>query len=239
MKVHNQLMARSDRLLSLVQHLRRHRRPVTADTLARDLEVSVRAIYRDIGVLVASHVPVRGEAGIGYVLDPGFDLPPMMFTPDEIEAILVGMRFVRNRGDTALSRAAEDVIVKVGAVLPQALQPVLFDGSLYAPGFAAIAAGQALDMGPLREAIRKSLRVSMDYEDAEGKPSHRTVWPFGLAYFNAVQVVMTWCELREDFRNFRTDRIRNMTIGVRYPVRRAELMRRWKAREDDRCAGLD
>lgn len=229
-------MARSDRLLSLLQILRRHRRPVTADVLAHELEVSVRTIYRDIGVLVASQVPVRGEAGIGYVLEPGFDLPPMMLTPDEIEAILVGMRFVRNRGDAALSRAADDVIAKVGEVLPAALRPVLFDGALYAPSFNTAIASEVVDVAPLREAIRKGQRVTIDYEDANGKGSRRTIWPFGLAYFDAVRVTMAWCEMRKAFRNFRTDRISNITIGERYPARRADLMRRWETEEFCRYA---
>jgi predicted DNA-binding transcriptional regulator YafY len=228
-------MARSDRLLSLVQHLRRHRRPVTADTLASELEVSVRTVYRDIALLVGNQVPIRGEAGIGYVLEPGFDLPPMMLTPDEIEAILVGMHFVRNRGDASLARAADDVVAKVGAVLPPALRPVLFDGSLYAPALEARIARETVDMGPLREAIRKGLRTMIDYADAHGKRTRRTIWPFALAYFDTVRVVVAWCEMREDFRNFRTDRISNMDSTERYPARRADLLRRWKQKQDQEC----
>ncbi len=224
-------MPRSDRLLSLVQTLRRRRQPVTAGELARELEVSVRTIYRDIGVLVGSRVPIRGEAGIGYVLEPGFDLPPMMLTPDEIEAILIGMRFVRSRGDPILSRAADDVIAKVGAVLPSGLQPVLFDGGLYAPSYCDSVVREAIDVSPLREAIRKNLKVEMDYRDGEGNPSRRTIWPFGLAYFESIRVVMAWCELRESFRHFRTDRIVSLQTGPRYPERRAVLMRRWEKEE--------
>jgi predicted DNA-binding transcriptional regulator YafY len=228
-------MARSDRLLTLVQHLRRHRRPVTADTLASELEVSVRTVYRDIALLTGNQVPIRGEAGIGYVLEPGFDLPPMMLTPDEIEAILVGMHFVRNRGDASLSRAADDVVAKVGAVLRPALRPVLFEGSLYATAFEARIARETVDMGPLREAIRKGLRTIIDYADAHGKQTRRTIWPFALAYFDTVRVVVAWCEMREDFRNFRTDRISNMTLAERYPARRAELLRRWQREQDHKC----
>src|ERR1700733_8260617 len=124
-------MARTDRLLSLVQLLRRHRRPVTAAAMAEELGASIRTIYRDVAALIANRVPVRGEAGIGYVLDPGFDLPPMMFTTDEVEAILIGMRWLRERGDPALARAADDVVAKVGAVLPTSLKPLLFDGALF------------------------------------------------------------------------------------------------------------
>ena len=229
--MHSQSMARSDRLLALLQSLRRHRHPVTADFLARELEVSVRTVYRDIGVLVASRVPIRGEAGVGYVLEPGFDLPPMMFTPDEIEAILIGMRFVRDRGDAVLSRAAEDVIAKVGAVLPDALRPLLFDGALYAPSYCDAIVEEAVDVAPLREAIRRNLKVVIDYRDATNKHTRRTIWPFGLAYFDQVRVVMAWCEMRQAFRHFRTDRIVALSLGQRYPARRAELMKRWEREE--------
>lgn len=221
-------MNRADRLLRLVQALRRHRRPVTADALVGELEVSVRTIYRDIASLMASRVPVRGEAGVGYVLDKGYDLPPMMFTPDEIEAVLVGMRWLGARADAALARAAEDVVAKIGAVLPEAMRPLLFDGALFAPGAAARIASDALDMAPLRAAIRNARKARIVYADEKGAVSERVIWPIGLAYFDAVRVAIAWCELRLDFRSFRTDRIAVMTIGEKYPRRRAELLAEWK-----------
>lgn len=224
-------MARSDRLLALVQILRRHRRPVTAEVLAGELEVSVRTIYRDVSTLAARQVPVRGEAGMGYVLDSGFDLPPMMFTPDEIEAILVGMRFVKGRGDSALSKAADDVVAKIGAVIPAPSRPMLFEGGLYTPSFGNTIAEEAIDIAPLRHAIRHGNKATIDYEAADGKHSRRTVWPFGLAYFDTVRVFMAWCEMRQDFRHFRTDRLRKLEIGSKYPMRRAVLMRKWEEEE--------
>ena len=130
-------MQRAERLLDMIQGLRRRRRPVTAETLASELDVSVRTVYRDIAALMRQGVPVRGEAGIGYVLDAGFDLPPLMLSPDEIEAVLVGMRWLSERADPVLARAAEDVVSKVAAVLPAHLRPILLDGALFAPAYGA------------------------------------------------------------------------------------------------------
>ncbi len=231
-------MARSDRLLRLLQALRRHRRPVTADALAGELEVSVRTVYRDIAALVGNNAPIRGEAGVGYVLEAGYDLPPMMFTADEVEAILVGLNWTRGRADPNLQKAADDVIAKLGAVLPVELRPVLFDGGLIAPNVRQVIAQDSVDVGLFRRAIRAGHKVSIDYADAGGERSTRTIWPFGLAYFETVRVILAWCELRNGFRHFRTDRIdRAEATGERYPVRRAVLHQRWKEQELPRLDG--
>jgi len=221
-------MSRSSRLLDIVQLLRRHRRPVTAETVAGELEVSLRTVYRDIATLQANRVPIRGEAGIGYVLEPGYDLPPVMFTADEVEAILVGLRWLRARADRSLARAADDVEAKIATILPDALKPVLMESSLFAPAIEERIVTEHIDVAPVREAIRKGLRLTIDYSDAVGAQSRRTVWPFALAYFDSVRVVLAWCEWREDFRSFRTDRIGAYEIGQKYPQRRADLLKRWK-----------
>ena len=223
-------MSKSDRLLNLVQALRRHRRPVTAETLALELEVSVRTIYRDIAGLVANRVPIKGEAGIGYVLEAGFDLPPMMFTADEIEAILVGMRWLRGRADVSLAKAAEDVLAKVGEILPKNMQPLLFEGTLFAPNFHQSRPPDQIDVGLVRLAIRKGHKIAIAYNDANGTRSQRTVWPFGLSFFETSRVIMAWCEMRHDFRSFRADRISKIDyLQQPYPARRADLLKRWKA----------
>ena len=227
-------MKRSDRLLALVQILRRRRRPVTAGALAGELGVSERTIYRDMDSLLAAGAPVRGEAGVGYVLDAGYDLPPMMFTPDEIEAILVGMNWLAGRGDTALARAAEDVVAKVGVVLPERLRPLLFEGALFAPDMGRARPVDGIDVSLLRGAIRAGLKATIVYADGAGATSERVIWPFGLAYFDAARVVIAWCELRGDFRHFRTDRITSLTVGAKYPARRADLLRRWEREARDR-----
>ncbi len=223
-------MIKADRLLNLVQALRRHRRPVTAETLAQELEVSVRTIYRDISGLVANRVPIRGEAGIGYVLEAGFDLPPMMFTADEIEAILVGMRWLRGRADVSLAKAAEDVLAKVGEILPKNMQPLLFEGTLFAPNFHKSHMSDQIDVGVVRLAIRKGHKILIVYSDANGTVSQRTVWPFGLSFFETSRVMIAWCETRQDFRSFRADRISKVEyLQQTYPARRADLLKRWRA----------
>ncbi len=222
-------MRRAERLLQIIQVLRRHRRPVTAARIAAELEVSERTIYRDIVALQADRVPVRGEAGIGYVLDDGFDLPPLMFDADEIEAVILGLRWVERRGDRDLARAARDVVAKVGAVLPQRLKPLLFDASLFIPpSWSAVSDG--VDVGDMREAIRLGHKVRLTYRDKNGVATERTIWPLGVAYFDAVRLVIGWCELRVAFRHFRTDRIDAMQLlGETYPGRRIALLKQWQA----------
>jgi predicted DNA-binding transcriptional regulator YafY len=220
-------MRRAERLLQLIQVLRRHRRPVTAEVIAAELEVSVRTVYRDVAALQGDRVPVRGEAGIGYVLDDGFDLPPLMFDADEIEAVILGLRWVERRGDRDLADAARDVVAKIGAVLPQRLKPLLFDaGLLVPPPYSPVA--DNIDVGKVREAIRLGRKLTLHYRDESGAETERTIWPLALSYFDAVRLVVGWCELRSAFRHFRTDRIASMTMLDRtYPGRRAVLLKQW------------
>lgn len=229
-------MRRVDRLLRLLQILRRHRRPVTAELIAAELEVSVRTVYRDIAGLLAEGAPVRGEAGVGYVLGDGFDLPPLMFSTDELEAILVGMRWAEARGDTTMSVAARDVIAKVGAVLPAHLKPVLFDGTVDAPRSKG-PPDDTIDVGDLRRAIREQRKVAIAYSDEQGSATTRTIWPLALGYFEMSRIVVAWCELRQDFRHFRTDRMQRAEVtSGRYPGSRAQLIERWRRTERDRHA---
>jgi predicted DNA-binding transcriptional regulator YafY len=221
-------MRRADRLLQIIQILRRHRRPVTAQVVAAELEVSVRTVYRDIAALQADRVPLRGEAGIGYVLDDGFDLPPLMFDANEIEAVILGLRFVERHGDAGLAHAARDVVAKVGAVLPARLKPLLFEASLIVPPQQR-AVVDRVEVGDIREAIRLGRKLRMAYHDESGAATERTISPLALAYFEAVRVLVGWCELREAFRHFRTDRIARMDIlDTRYPGRRAALLKQWQ-----------
>ncbi len=233
-------MQRAERLLDLIQGLRRRRRPVTAETLASELDVSVRTVYRDIAALARQGVPVRGEAGIGYVLDAGFDMPPLMLSPDEIEAVLVGMRWLAERADPALARAAEDVVSKVAAVLPQHLRPILLDGALFAAGHGADKPVDQVDISVVRGAIRQGRKLLVRYRDEAGRESQRMIWPIGMTFYERVRIVIAWCELRQAFRHFRTDRITDLSLREeRYPVRRAELLRRWQREEEEeraRCA---
>lgn len=225
-------MQRAERLLDLIQGLRRRRRPVTAETLASELDVSVRTIYRDIGALLRQGVPVRGEAGIGYVLDAGFDLPPLMLSPDEIEAVLVGMRWLSERADPVLARAAEDVVSKVAAVLPAHLKPILLDGALFAPAYGPDMPVDQVDVAGIRASIRLGRKISVRYRDEAGQETQRMIWPIGLTFYERVRLVIAWCELRQAFRHFRTDRIAELDLREeRYPARRADLLKRWRTEE--------
>jgi predicted DNA-binding transcriptional regulator YafY len=222
-------MRSADRLLKLLQILRRHRRPVTASSIADELEVCVRTVYRDIAGLIGEGVPIRGEAGIGYVLGEGYDLPPLMFDADEIEAMLVGLRWVEARGDASLAHAARDVVAKIGDILPKHLKPVLFEPAVDAPRYSR-APEESIDVGALRGAIRERRKVAIAYEDEQGRPTERVIWPLALGYFEMSRIVVAWCELRQDFRHFRTDRMHWAEISRgRYPGTRAKLLARWRS----------
>lgn len=219
-------MRRADRLLQIVQALRRRRGPVTAQALAEELEVSRRTIYRDIVELKGLGVPVDGEAGIGYILRPGYDLPPLMFTVEEVEAIVLGARLAHDRGDPVMARSAENVLAKVAAVLPGMLAQVMHASALFVAGRSP----EEADLGPhlpkLREAIRSSTKLVMRYADAAGSPSERVVWPLALFYYSHVALIGAWCELRQDYRMFRSDRIVELRpTGERYDPRNGAVLR--------------
>lgn len=221
-------MRRAERLLQLIQILRRHRRPVTGETIARELEVSLRTVYRDIAALMADRVPIRGEAGIGYVLGEGFDLPPLMFTPDELEAVMLGLRWVAKRGDKDLTRAAMDAVAKIGTVLPDNLKPFLFDAALLVPPQFVLTQDR-VDVARLRSAIREGRKVSLSYRAEDGRETARVIWPLAVAYFDAQRLIIAWCELRQAFRTFRTDRMLNIDVqGERYPGRQKALLKQWQ-----------
>ena len=229
-------MSRAHRLLELIQVLRRHRHPVSGAVLAETTGVSLRTVYRDIDTLKAEGAHIDGEAGVGYVLRPGFMLPPLMFSEEEIEALVLGSRWVHQRADRALADAAANVLAKIGAVLPKDLRDTLDDsGLLIAPGD-PIAAGDA-QLPKIRQAIRTERKIGLSYRDEKGADSKRTIWPFGLGFFEKVRVVMAWCELREDFRHFRTDRIVSLTMSdKRYPRRRQVMLKEWREREQTKEA---
>ena len=221
-------MRRAERLLQLLQILRRHRRPVTGDAIARELEVSLRTVYRDIAALIADRVPIRGEAGIGYVMGEGFDLPPSMFTPDELEAVMLGLRWVARRGDADLSLAAQDSVAKIGAVLPERLKPFLFDAALLVPPHFKLAKDQ-VDVSQLRAAIREGRKVFLGYRSEDGRETERLIWPIAVAYYDAQRLIVAWCELRQAFRSFRTDRMLSMAVrDEKYPARRKVLLKQWQ-----------
>jgi predicted DNA-binding transcriptional regulator YafY len=222
-------MRRADRLFQIIQVLRRGTRPITADAIAAELETSKRTIYRDIAALIGQRVPVRGEAGFGYVLDDGFDLPPLMLTSDEIEAAVLGAQWVAGRADPALARAARDLIAKIAATVPPHLRPVVLEPAVVTPP-AWNQAEETLDMARMRAAIHAGLKVILHYRDQEQRETLRTVWPFVIGYRDTTRMVVAWCETRADYRSFRADRIAAAEfLDERYPSRPALLRARWYA----------
>lgn len=203
-------MRRADRLFDIIQILRR-KKLVRAQDLAEILEVSERTIYRDIRDLMASGVPIDGEAGVGYILRGGFDLPPLMFNEQEIEALVLGVRIVESWADPKLAEAAGNVIAKVETVIPERMRQVMEDTALLAPSDHFMEP-IALDPSELRRAVRSRLKTSFCYRDADGRETERTVRPLGLAFYGPVWLLVAWCELRIDFRSFRLDRISDLAV---------------------------
>lgn len=192
---------------------------------------SIRTLYRDIATLQGQGAPIEGEAGVGYVLKPGFMLPPLMFSDEEIEAIVLGSRWVAKQPDRRLSAAAGNALAKIAAVLPDDLRQGLDASTLLVGPPAAIIEG--IDLGIVRQAIRNERKLGFLYRDAGGAASERVVWPFALGFFDKVRVVVAWCEMRQDFRHFRADRIAELkAIDMRYPRRRQALLKEWRATLD-------
>jgi predicted DNA-binding transcriptional regulator YafY len=221
-------MRRADRLFQIIQILRRSSRPVTAAGIARELEVSRRTVYRDVADLIGQRVPIQGEAGLGYVLGEAFDMPPLMLTPDEIEAAVLGAQWVAGRGEPILARAALDLIAKITTVVPDHLRPLLTDPSIATPP----ASGQppdGIDLARTRTWIREGRKIRLQYGDGSGSRSERVVWPVIVGFFDQAKMLAAWCELRQEFRHFRTDRIIDADfLPERHGIRPALLRVRWK-----------
>ena len=208
--------------------------PTTAAALAAELEVTPRTVYRDIATLQARRVPIEGAAGVGYVLRKGFDLPPLMFTIDEIEAIAVGARLVRRLKDPKLQEAADTVLAKVTVVVPERLRRHIADTPVYvSPGMAAEAEGA--DLAEVRAAIRDSRKLYIAYADEQGRRTNRVIWPIAMAYYVDVTLVGAWCELRADYRNFRVERIQSSKVlDEHFDQDGGRLFREWSALPKER-----
>jgi predicted DNA-binding transcriptional regulator YafY len=222
-------MSRTERLLDLMQFLRRHRAPVTGQAIADELGISLRTFYRDIATLQAQGAEIEGEPGIGYVLKPGFTLPPMMFSIDELEALTLGSRWVASQHeDKRLANAAGNALSKIAAVLPTELRTEVENGTLLV--IPRNRAPVAIDVALLREAIRKEMKLRIAYRDEKESETERVIWPFLIGFYEQTRVVGAWCEMRQDYRHFRVDRILNAAAtGERSPRRRAVMMKEWRA----------
>jgi predicted DNA-binding transcriptional regulator YafY len=224
-------VSRAERLLQLMQALRRYRQPVSGTALAEELGISLRTLYRDIASLQAQGAHIEGETGVGYVLRPGFTLPPLMFSEEEIEALVLGSRWVAERGDARLGDAAANALAKILGVLPPELRHVAESSAmLVGPGNPSTP-GELL-LFQIRTAIRTECKLDVRYRDLSSQESSRVLWPCAVGFFDQCLVMVAWCELRKGFRNFRIDRIESLQVREeRYPERRQSLLRRWREQE--------
>ncbi|MBP8006197.1 MAG: YafY family transcriptional regulator [Acinetobacter sp.] len=223
-------MSRSIRLLNLLQLLREYRYPVTAQVLAERLQISQRSIYRDIESLRAQGANIEAAAGLGFQLKENFLLPPMTLNETEIEAIFLALNWLNDIPDQALKSASTSVLAKLNAVLPEHCQHLLQQTTLRAFSIWLPVDEQWVEQ--IRLAIRQQVKISMNYADEQQRISTRTVWPFALGYFNDKIVLAAWCELRNDFRNFRIDRIQQLTLSQDvYPQFKQQLFQQWWIKE--------
>jgi predicted DNA-binding transcriptional regulator YafY len=222
-------LRKASRLFEIIQILRLARRPVTAARIAESLEVAPRSVYRDIAALQTMRVPIEGGRGIGYVLRPGFNLPPLMFSIEETEAIVLALALLERTGDVELKNAAKTVNRKIAAAIPAPLREALQAGALHAWGTIA-RPPDGVDLGALRRAIRDEQKFRIDYRDESGRATQRTIWPLALIYYQESANLVAWCELREALRNFRTDRVQSAAPLMAFFVNEGERLRkRWIA----------
>jgi predicted DNA-binding transcriptional regulator YafY len=225
-------MGRSSRLFEIIQILRRASGPVSAQSIAAMLEVSQRTVYRDIVTLQGLRVPIEGEAGVGYVMHARFELPPLTFTDDEVEAIVVGLSLVGRTGDTDLLAAASRVSRKISAVLPGATELGIDSSALHVSQWSGIPPS-VVEYRVMRQAIREERKLQLQYEDAEGRYSDRIVYPLSLVYYVDSVVLAAWCELRCDFRHFRMDRAQAcVPIDEFFKGAGNRLRAEWQARHE-------
>lgn len=220
-------MRRADRLFQIIQILRSAQRPITAVAIAEELRTSARTVYRDIADLTAQHVPIRGEAGIGYVLDQSYDMPPLMLTPNEIEAAVLGARWVASQGDPALAVGARDLIGKIRTVIPPHLRHITLDDTTMVPALTPPST-DAIDVAKVREWIRSRNKIRIRYFSKKNQVSDRVIWPIAVAYFDSVRLIVAWCEHRGGYRHFRTDRIVQADfLRDTFPTAVEELRKAW------------
>ena len=216
-------MRRGDRLFEIIEILRRTKAPISAQSIGTELGVTKRTVYRDVAALIAQGVPINGEAGVGYILEPGFHMPPLMLTPDEIEAVTLGIMWVKTRGEPELALAAEKLITKLETVAPDKyrtsfLEPTVSVSPVDPPE-------EKLGAASIRTAIRRRRKIALVYSDNAGRNTKRVIWPILLGYRDTSRIIAAWCELREGFRYFRTERIAEGDVLNASIPRRMDLLR--------------
>lgn len=231
--------SRTDRLLRLLQLLRGSRHPKSARVLAQELGISVRSVYRDMEALRGQGAVIEGEAGVGFVLRQDCALPPLMFDEQELEALVLGMRWAAAQADGEMARSARSVLGKVRAVLPPHLAQQAQGQSVYPIGAAVFAKGEGETLARVRQALRQEVALCFDYTDLQGRRSSREVWPVALGYLNDVRLLAAWCVLRQDFRHFRCDRMAAVRCAGAYPLPRRLLLQVWQRQEGLDLSGFD
>jgi predicted DNA-binding transcriptional regulator YafY len=217
-----------------MQVLRRHRGTVSGKDLARETGVSLRTIRRDIATLQAMGADIDGEAGVGYILRPGFLLPPLSFTEEEIQALVAGAQWVSRQTDDALARAVQNALAKIDGVLPPGMRRALDDNSLYISRTREDLSG--LDLARVRGAIREQRKMRIVYTDQGEAASERVVWPIMLGFVESRWFLAAWCELRGDYQRFRADRIvTSEFLDEHYPGKRRQLVKEWRDRQALSC----
>ena len=220
-------MRKASRLFEIIQILRLAKKPVTAQQIAQQLEVTSRSVYRDIVVLQSMRVPIEGERGIGYILRPGFDMPPLMFSIEETEAIVLALALVERTGDTALRQAAKRVSGKIAASIPEPLARVLSTTALHAWGSSA-PSPTGVDLGLVRRAVRDEEKLALSYSDESGRSTQRVIRPIAVIYYSQNANIVAWCELRQAIRNFRSDRVAQCrSTGERFAGEGESLRQLW------------
>ncbi|NGN42742.1 YafY family transcriptional regulator [Mesorhizobium sp. CGMCC 1.15528] len=229
-------MRKASRLFEIIQILRLARKPVTAAQIAEQLEVTQRSIYRDVAALQAMRVPIEGGRGIGYILRPGFDLPPLMFSIEETEAIVLALALLERTGDVELKQAAKRVNQKIAAAMPAPLRQTLTGNALHAWGTVA-PPPEGVDFALVRRAIRDEQKIEIRYRDEYGRATERIIRPIALIYYSEVANIVAWCELRQDLRNFRSNRVEDSALLDDFFHGEGEMLRRqwvagWKVQEE-------
>jgi predicted DNA-binding transcriptional regulator YafY len=224
-------MSRAARLLELLQLLRRHKSPLSGSALAAELGISIRTLYRDIATLQAQGADIQGEPGLGYVLRPGFTLPPLMFSAEELEALALGARWVRVRGDTRLGPAAENAVAKIRAVLPKDMRDNI-DAATMTVHASSDVEQPSVDVSIVRRAIRDQHKLLLTYRDGANTSTQRFIWPLLVGVFDRVLLVAAWCELRKDYRAFRVDRMLRLDpTDDPFPRGRGVMLKEWREKQ--------
>ncbi len=222
-------MRRTTRLFEIIQLLRAGTRPMTAASIAATFEVTPRTIYRDIGSLQATGVPILGEAGVGYVMRPGYDLPPLMLSVEEVEAVTIALCLLSRTGDKGFKAVAQSIKGKIAAVLPRERSPALDHRALQASGWGA-AEPESVDLATVRGAIREERKLDILYRDEKGDATRRNIRPIAVIYYVEVIAIVGWCELRQDYRHFRADRIAAcVPLDERFSGRGDAMRASWSA----------